>query len=247
MTRRVVRTAPGPPGDAWRERAASAPSAKAKEPSRRQAAAAPDRRISTRTHAPAWPRRRRTAAPSAYAPPWRWTRPLGPRDQPGEYASVEEPRPCPSTTPPSKRSRSARWRNCAAREPIPFPSRCSRRGPIAPAAARIDPVFRLPSTALLNEPPARNPYDEQELKDTASRDQGQVRRVQRARHRWCRSIPGPVVTTFEFKPEAGIKYSRITNSHRGSLPGPAGRIDPDRAHSGQADGRHRGAEHASAK
>ncbi len=23
--------------------------------------------------------------------------------------------------------------------------------------------------------------------------------------------PGPVVTTFEFKPEAGIKYSRITN------------------------------------
>ena len=31
--------------------------------------------------------------------------------------------------------------------------------------------------------------------------------------------PGPVVTTFEFKPEAGIKYSRITGLGRRSVPG----------------------------
>ena len=61
---------------------------------------------------------------------------------------------------------------------------------------------------------------------------------------WCRSIPGPVVTTFEFKPEAGIKYSRITTLTRRSVPGPAGRIDPDRAHPRQADRRHRSSEHA---
>ena len=75
-----------------------------------------------------------------------------------------------------------------------------------PAAA---PVFHLPSTDLLNEVPARNAYDEQELKDTAARIKakfdefnvfGSVVQIN----------PGPVVTTFEFKPEAGIKYSRIT-------------------------------------
>ena len=52
--------------------------------------------------------------------------------------------------------------------------------------------------------------------------------------------PGPVVTTFEFKPEAGIKYSRITNTSWKTLClGLAGRIDSDRAHPGQADHRHR--------
>jgi S-DNA-T family DNA segregation ATPase FtsK/SpoIIIE len=54
--------------------------------------------------------------------------------------------------------------------------------------------------------------------------------------------PGPVVTTFEFKPEAGIKYSRITGLGGRSLPGPARRVHPDRAHPGQIHGRHRGAE-----
>jgi S-DNA-T family DNA segregation ATPase FtsK/SpoIIIE len=70
-------------------------------------------------------------------------------------------------------------------------------------------IFHLPSTDLLNEVPVRNAYDEQELKDTAARIKakfdefnvfGSVVQIN----------PGPVVTTFEFKPEAGIKYSRIT-------------------------------------
>jgi S-DNA-T family DNA segregation ATPase FtsK/SpoIIIE len=79
----------------------------------------------------------------------------------------------------------------------------------APAAGPRPLVFHLPATDLLNEVPARNPYDEQELKDTAARIKakfdefnvfGSVVQIN----------PGPVVTTFEFKPEAGIKYSRIT-------------------------------------
>ena len=57
--------------------------------------------------------------------------------------------------------------------------------------------------------------------------------------------PGPVVTTFEFKPEAGIKYSRITGLADDLVPGAASRIDSDRAHSRQIDGRHRSAERAS--
>jgi S-DNA-T family DNA segregation ATPase FtsK/SpoIIIE len=81
--------------------------------------------------------------------------------------------------------------------------------PLPSSTRPAAPVFRLPSTDLLNEVPVRNSYDEQELKDTAARIKakfdefnvfGSVVQIN----------PGPVVTTFEFKPEAGIKYSRIT-------------------------------------
>jgi S-DNA-T family DNA segregation ATPase FtsK/SpoIIIE len=72
------------------------------------------------------------------------------------------------------------------------------------------PVFRLPSTDLLNEVPARSPYDEQELKDTAARIKSKYEEFS-VFGNVVQINPGPVVTTFEFKPEAGIKYSRITN------------------------------------
>jgi DNA segregation ATPase FtsK/SpoIIIE, S-DNA-T family len=69
--------------------------------------------------------------------------------------------------------------------------------------------FRIPSTTLLNEPPGRSAYDSQELKDIAVRI-----KVKLEEFNVLGSVvqinPGPVVTTFEFKPEAGIKYSRIT-------------------------------------
>jgi DNA segregation ATPase FtsK/SpoIIIE, S-DNA-T family len=70
-------------------------------------------------------------------------------------------------------------------------------------------MFKLPPTDLLHEVPGRSAYDTQELKDTAARIKtkfeefnvtGSVMQIN----------PGPVVTTFEYKPEAGVKYSRIT-------------------------------------
>ena len=69
--------------------------------------------------------------------------------------------------------------------------------------------YRLPPTALLNEAPARNPYDEQELKDIAGRIKTKFEEFN-VLGIVVQINPGPVVTTFEFKPEAGIKYSRIT-------------------------------------
>jgi S-DNA-T family DNA segregation ATPase FtsK/SpoIIIE len=86
--------------------------------------------------------------------------------------------------------------------------------PLAPVSARplepaLPPVYRLPSTDLLNEPPARNAYDEQELKDTAARIKAKFQEFN-VLGNVVQINPGPVVTTFEFKPEAGIKYSRIT-------------------------------------
>jgi S-DNA-T family DNA segregation ATPase FtsK/SpoIIIE len=79
----------------------------------------------------------------------------------------------------------------------------------APVSA-LHPLYHLPSTDLLNEVPARSAYDEQELKDTATRIKAKFQEFN-VLGNVVQINPGPVVTTFEFKPEAGIKYSRITN------------------------------------
>ncbi|MFL6447815.1 MAG: DNA translocase FtsK [Bryobacteraceae bacterium] len=69
--------------------------------------------------------------------------------------------------------------------------------------------WRLPSTNLLHEVPAGNGYDGQELKEVASRIKSKLEEFN-VRGSVVQINPGPVVTTFEFKPEAGVKYSRIT-------------------------------------
>ncbi|HUO61637.1 MAG TPA: DNA translocase FtsK, partial [Candidatus Acidoferrales bacterium] len=70
--------------------------------------------------------------------------------------------------------------------------------------------YKLPPSSLLHRPDARNEFDTQELHDLA-----QVLTQKCAEFDVRGSVtqinPGPVVTTFEFKPEAGIKYSRIVN------------------------------------
>ena len=70
--------------------------------------------------------------------------------------------------------------------------------------------FKLPPSSLLHRPDEQRTIDADELKLLAQvltekyaefDVHGQITQIN----------PGPVVTTFEFKPEAGIKYSRITN------------------------------------
>jgi len=69
--------------------------------------------------------------------------------------------------------------------------------------------FKLPASSLLHRPDEQQAVDENELKGLAQDllDKfgefditGQITHIN----------PGPVVTTYEFKPEAGIKYNRIT-------------------------------------
>jgi DNA segregation ATPase FtsK/SpoIIIE, S-DNA-T family len=70
--------------------------------------------------------------------------------------------------------------------------------------------WKLPSSTLLHRPEARMAYDEQELKElalTLTQKCGEFGVLGSV----VQINPGPVVTTFEFKPEAGIKYSRIVN------------------------------------
>jgi S-DNA-T family DNA segregation ATPase FtsK/SpoIIIE len=77
-------------------------------------------------------------------------------------------------------------------------------------ASKKSQKYKLPSTTLLKPPEGQQGVDEGELKERAAQVTskfaefgvtGNVTQIH----------PGPVVTTFEFKPEAGIKYSRITN------------------------------------
>ena len=93
----------------------------------------------------------------------------------------------------------------AAADPFPV---AEPQAPVAPQKP-LSPVYKLPPSSLLNEPPARNPYDEQELQDIAARIKSKFEEFN-VLGSVVQINPGPVVTTFEFKPEAGIKYSRIT-------------------------------------
>ena len=94
----------------------------------------------------------------------------------------------------------------------PVPSSKVLEFPFSPPArgdgVKHSTIYRLPSTDLLNEIPLRSSFDEQELKNTAA-----VIKAKFEEFNVFGSVvqinPGPVVTTFEFKPEAGIKYSRI--------------------------------------
>jgi len=79
-----------------------------------------------------------------------------------------------------------------------------------PKAVRLSlGQFKTPALGLLQEPSAGNKIEESELRDMAQRLTakceefsvgGQVTQIN----------PGPVVTTYEFKPQAGVKYNRIT-------------------------------------
>jgi DNA segregation ATPase FtsK/SpoIIIE, S-DNA-T family len=80
--------------------------------------------------------------------------------------------------------------------------------PAAPSVRRKR-VYRLPSTTLLNEVPPRGGFDGQELKEIATRIKSKLEEFN-VRGSVVQINPGPVVTTFEYKPEAGMKYSRIT-------------------------------------
>ena len=78
----------------------------------------------------------------------------------------------------------------------------------APAERRKG-EYALPPLALLDAPKTQRKIDERELMDSA-----------RLLEEKCREFavegsvvqihPGPVVTTFEFKPDAGVKYSKVT-------------------------------------
>lgn len=134
------------------------------------------------------------AKPEPSAPP----RPIARRDDPEDDPELEDDDLTPArATPPVV----ARKPKVPAAQPLPLE-------PDAPAIRRLS-GFTLPPLTLLDAAKAERKIDERELMDAA-----------RLLEEKCREFavegsvvqihPGPVVTTFEFKPDAGVKYSKVT-------------------------------------
>jgi S-DNA-T family DNA segregation ATPase FtsK/SpoIIIE len=96
--------------------------------------------------------------------------------------------------------------------PVPQPIRATLFERPTQVESRRRKSYELPSTDLLNEPAPGNGYDSFELKEVAGRIKAKLEEFN-VLGSVVQINPGPVVTTFEYKPEAGIKYSRITTLH----------------------------------
>jgi S-DNA-T family DNA segregation ATPase FtsK/SpoIIIE len=79
-----------------------------------------------------------------------------------------------------------------------------------PKIARGIASYKLPPVTLLREGERSQKLDEDELKARARAIEAKCLEFD-IQGRVTQINPGPVVTTFEFKPDAGIKYTRITS------------------------------------
>ena len=87
----------------------------------------------------------------------------------------------------------------------PLRARC--RAADQGASRRRHGDYALPPLSLLDAPPPGRRIDKSRLFDNARLLEAKCREFGRGASR--RSIPGPVVTTYEFKPDAGVKYSKV--------------------------------------
>jgi DNA segregation ATPase FtsK/SpoIIIE, S-DNA-T family len=92
-------------------------------------------------------------------------------------------------------------------EPATAPP-AKKKGP-EPKIALGKTNYKLPPPSLLSNAERGEKMDESELKERARAIEQKCMEFDIGGH-ITQINPGPVVTTFEFKPEAGIKYSRIT-------------------------------------
>jgi DNA segregation ATPase FtsK/SpoIIIE, S-DNA-T family len=141
---------------------------------------------------------------------------MGLWDQMPRTVAEEPASGAPAPEPPPAAAPSLRPQLVAKREPAPEPARAISIGERADSEARPVTVvsksitgFRLPPSTLLHRSDEPSPVREDELRSSAQvlvekcaefDVLGQVVQIN----------PGPVVTTFEFRPDAGIKYSRVT-------------------------------------
>ncbi len=81
--------------------------------------------------------------------------------------------------------------------------------PAKTPAERRQGGYVLPPVTLLDAPKDQRKIDERELMDAARLLEEKCREFS-VEGTVVQIHPGPVVTTYEFKPDAGVKYSRIT-------------------------------------
>jgi len=113
-------------------------------------------------------------------PPPAAAKPIAPPRQPAKVAMPAPPLPLTDSEPTTK----------------------------APAERRVGD-YTLPPLALLDAPKTERKIDERELMDGARLLEEKCREFS-VEGSVAQIHPGPVVTTYEFKPDAGVKYSKIT-------------------------------------
>jgi S-DNA-T family DNA segregation ATPase FtsK/SpoIIIE len=122
-------------------------------------------------------------------------------DRPAMPAAAPAPAPAAAPTPPV----------VTAKRPAPVTqSLLPDAEPAKPPAPRRQGAFILPPASLLDPPKGERKVDERELMDAARQLEEKCREFS-VEGQVVQIHPGPVVTTFEFKPEAGVKYSKITS------------------------------------
>ena len=149
--------------------------------------------------------------------------------KPGRAASPAAPTPAPATAASPPAGRPARTRSRGRRTATPAAPREERQSP-APAirAAQPDPpptapaapvspptpgrrgkAFTLPPLSLLDPLRTKQQFDERELLDNARLLENKCQEFS-VQGTVIQIHPGPVVTTYEFRPDPGVKYSRVT-------------------------------------
>ncbi len=126
----------------------------------------------------------------------------------------------PAVLPPRVPQASARAPVAQPAHPLPMPEdeweepQVEAEEPAGRRSGRSVPVarerYRLPSTALLRPAEHVRAPNEDELQERAAVLRAKLEEFD-VRGEVVQITPGPVVTTFEFRPEPGIKLSRITN------------------------------------
>jgi len=119
--------------------------------------------------------------------------------------------PKPAPKPEARAESDAPARPPVVRKPAAAtPSMLPDPEPPKAPAQRKNGAFTLPPHSLLDAPKAEQKIDERELMALAGQLQEKCREFA-VEGQVAQIHPGPVVTTFEFKPDAGVKYSKVTS------------------------------------
>lgn len=128
--------------------------------------------------------------------------------EPAQYYDEPEPFDAAADTPPWEMEdipiKPLEEAEATITPPPPEPKKAAK--PYEPA---VPTCYQLPATKLLNPAAEREAYDSFELKETAGRIKEKLEEFN-VKGNVVQINPGPVVTTFEFKPDAGVKIAKIT-------------------------------------
>ncbi len=119
--------------------------------------------------------------------------------------SVRPPRPEQSDGSPARPEPPVVARRKAEAPGLPLPEPEPLKAP-----AQRKGQFTLPPMSLLDAPKAERKIDERELMSASHQLEEKCREFA-VEGQVAQIHPGPVVTTFEFKPDAGVKYSKVTS------------------------------------